>query len=122
MSLKIHNVLEKIFRRAERDCEEEKKVRNSRQSIGSANPTWHLQTTWMEPEAEKLIAESQAVNIIDQEQYPSSTDIQNRCSVLAFCPIKLLSLLTRIQNLITKFEGLELLAHETKTAWHYALA
>ncbi len=30
----------------------------------------------MEPEAEKLIAESQSVNIIDQEQYPSSADIQ----------------------------------------------
>jgi len=36
------------------------------------------QTTWMEPEVEKLIAESQSVNIIDQEQYPSSADIQAR--------------------------------------------
>ena len=32
----------------------------------------------MEPEAEKLIQESINVNYVDAEQYPSSTEIQNR--------------------------------------------
>ena len=32
----------------------------------------------MEPEVEKLIAESINVNYVDAEQYPSSTEIQNR--------------------------------------------
>ena len=32
----------------------------------------------MEPEAEKLITESINVNYVDAEQYPSSTEIQNR--------------------------------------------
>jgi glutamate decarboxylase len=36
-------------------------------------------TTWMEPEAEKLIMQSLAVNYVDMETTPSTTDIQNRC-------------------------------------------
>lgn len=60
-------------------------IRDMRQL--DANPRLNLAsfvTTWMEPEVEKLIAESQSVNIIDQEQYPSSADIQARCvSMLA---------------------------------------
>ncbi|KAL3161469.1 hypothetical protein ABBQ32_010351 [Trebouxia sp. C0010 RCD-2024] len=47
-----------------------------------ANPRLNLAsfvTTWMEPEAEKLIQESANVNYVDAEQYPSSTEIQNRC-------------------------------------------
>ena len=32
----------------------------------------------MEPEVEKLIVESINVNYVDSEQYPSSTEIQNR--------------------------------------------
>lgn len=36
-------------------------------------------TTWMEPEAEKLMLESMNVNYVDAEEYPSSTEIQNRC-------------------------------------------
>lgn len=36
-------------------------------------------TTWMEPEAEKLIQESLAVNYVDMETTPSTTTIQNRC-------------------------------------------
>ncbi|KAL4421163.1 hypothetical protein ABPG77_000798, partial [Micractinium sp. CCAP 211/92] len=41
-------------------------------------------TTWMEPEAEKLIAESLNVNYVDTDEYPSSTEIHNRCvSMLA---------------------------------------
>lgn len=38
----------------------------------------------MEPEVEKLIVESINVNYVDAEQYPSSTEIQNRC-VSAVC-------------------------------------
>lgn len=48
-----------------------------------ANPRLNLAsfcTTWMEPEAEKLIAESLNVNFVDMEIYPSSTEIANRCS------------------------------------------
>jgi len=47
-----------------------------------ANPRLNLAsfvTTWMEPEAEKLIAEAQSVNIIDSDQYASCADIQARC-------------------------------------------
>ncbi|KAJ9149761.1 Glutamate decarboxylase [Pleurostoma richardsiae] len=36
-------------------------------------------TTYMEEEAEKLMAESFAKNFIDYEEYPQSADIQNRC-------------------------------------------
>ncbi|KAI9889317.1 MAG: hypothetical protein M1814_005560 [Vezdaea aestivalis] len=41
-------------------------------------------TTYMEEEAEKLMAESLSKNFIDYEEYPVSADIQNRCvSMLA---------------------------------------
>ncbi|KAK9833735.1 hypothetical protein WJX74_004401 [Apatococcus lobatus] len=46
-----------------------------------SNPRLNLAsfvTTWMEPEAISLITESLNVNYVDMEQYPSSTDIQNR--------------------------------------------
>ncbi|QDU60588.1 Glutamate decarboxylase [Planctomycetes bacterium Pan216] len=36
-------------------------------------------TTWMEPEAEKLMMESLNKNYIDQDEYPQTTEIQNRC-------------------------------------------
>ncbi|PRW57374.1 Glutamate decarboxylase [Chlorella sorokiniana] len=36
-------------------------------------------TTWMEPQAEELIKESVNVNYVDTEEYPSSTEIHNRC-------------------------------------------
>ncbi|EFN55834.1 hypothetical protein CHLNCDRAFT_35292 [Chlorella variabilis] len=36
-------------------------------------------TTWMEPEAEKLIHDSLNVNYVDTDEYPSSTEIHNRC-------------------------------------------
>jgi glutamate decarboxylase len=36
-------------------------------------------TTWMEPEAEKLIAESLNKNYVDQDEYPRTTAIQERC-------------------------------------------
>jgi glutamate decarboxylase len=47
-----------------------------------SNPRLNLAsfvTTWMEPEAEKLIQDSLNVNFVDMEEYPSSTEIQNRC-------------------------------------------
>lgn len=51
------------------------------------NPALNLATfvtTWMEPEAEALIVESLNVNSIDQDEYPQTTEIQNRCvSILA---------------------------------------
>ena len=51
------------------------------------NPALNLATfvtTWMEPEAEALIAETLNVNSIDQDEYPQTTEIQNRCvSILA---------------------------------------
>ncbi|QUC21879.1 uncharacterized protein UV8b_06120 [Ustilaginoidea virens] len=36
-------------------------------------------TTYMEEEAEKLMADSLSKNFIDYEEYPQSADIQNRC-------------------------------------------
>jgi glutamate decarboxylase len=36
-------------------------------------------TTWMEPEADKLIMETLDKNYIDQDEYPVTTEIQNRC-------------------------------------------
>jgi len=51
------------------------------------NPALNLATfvtTWMEPEAKALIVESLNVNSIDQDEYPQTTEIQNRCvSILA---------------------------------------
>jgi glutamate decarboxylase len=36
-------------------------------------------TTWMEPEAEKLIAENNYRNFIDHAEYPISAEIEQRC-------------------------------------------
>lgn len=36
-------------------------------------------TTWMEPEANRLIMETLDKNYIDQDEYPVTTEIQNRC-------------------------------------------
>ncbi|MGH9127661.1 MAG: glutamate decarboxylase [Acidimicrobiales bacterium] len=36
-------------------------------------------TTWMEPEADRLMAESIGRNYIDADEYPQTTEIQNRC-------------------------------------------
>ena len=46
------------------------------------NPALNLAsfvTTWMEPEAEKLMVETLGKNYIDQDEYPQTTEIQNRC-------------------------------------------
>jgi glutamate decarboxylase len=46
------------------------------------NPVLNLAsfvTTWMEPEAEKLLVETANKNFINQEEYPQTTEIQNRC-------------------------------------------
>ena len=36
-------------------------------------------STWMEPQAEKLMAESFAKNMIDKDEYPQTAEIENRC-------------------------------------------
>ncbi len=46
------------------------------------NPALNLATfvtTWMEPEAERLMSETLHKNYIDQDEYPLTTDMQNRC-------------------------------------------
>lgn len=41
-------------------------------------------TTWMEPEAEKLMMETMSKNVVDNNIYPQTQEIQNRCvSMLA---------------------------------------
>jgi glutamate decarboxylase len=47
-----------------------------------ANPSLNLAsfvTTWMEPEAERLIIETLNKNYVNQEEYPQTTEIQGRC-------------------------------------------
>ncbi|MCB1072887.1 MAG: glutamate decarboxylase [Chlamydiia bacterium] len=47
-----------------------------------ANPSLNLAsfvTTWMEPEAEKLITENLHKNFIDHDEYPQTEVIHNRC-------------------------------------------
>ncbi|KAK7291326.1 hypothetical protein RIF29_06374 [Crotalaria pallida] len=36
-------------------------------------------TTWMEPECDKLIMDSLNKNYVDMDEYPVTTDLQNRC-------------------------------------------
>jgi glutamate decarboxylase len=36
-------------------------------------------TTWMEPQAEKLMAECFAKNMIDKDEYPQTAEIEHRC-------------------------------------------
>jgi glutamate decarboxylase len=36
-------------------------------------------TTWMEPEAEKLMAECAAKNMIDKDEYPQTAELEHRC-------------------------------------------
>ena len=36
-------------------------------------------TTWMEPQAEKLMAECFSKNMIDKDEYPQTAEIENRC-------------------------------------------
>src|SRR3954467_10706294 len=36
-------------------------------------------TTWMEREAEQLMAESSAKNMIDKDEYPQTAEIEGRC-------------------------------------------
>ena len=46
------------------------------------NPRLNLASfvsTWMEPEAKRLMAESINKNYVDQDEYPQTTEIQNRC-------------------------------------------
>src|SRR6202790_1628996 len=36
-------------------------------------------TTWMEPQAEQLMAETFDKNMIDKDEYPATTAIESRC-------------------------------------------
>src|SRR5690242_20817434 len=36
-------------------------------------------TTWMEPEAEQLMAECAAKNMIDKDEYPQTAELEHRC-------------------------------------------
>src|SRR6202050_5853074 len=36
-------------------------------------------TTWMEPEAEKLMAECASKNMIDKDEYPQTAELEKRC-------------------------------------------
>ena len=36
-------------------------------------------TTWMEPEAEELMAECSAKNMIDKDEYPQTAELEHRC-------------------------------------------
>jgi glutamate decarboxylase len=36
-------------------------------------------STWMEPQAEKLMAECFSKNMIDKDEYPQTAEIENRC-------------------------------------------
>ncbi|XP_022146468.1 glutamate decarboxylase 4-like, partial [Momordica charantia] len=36
-------------------------------------------TTWMEPECDKLIMDSVNKNYVDMDEYPVTTELQNRC-------------------------------------------
>ncbi|GAB0137270.1 hypothetical protein EsDP_00005543 [Epichloe bromicola] len=50
--------------------------------IRDANPRFNLATfasTWMEPEATRLINESLAKNLVDPRAYPATTQIEQRC-------------------------------------------
>ena len=38
-------------------------------------------TTWMDPEAKALIAETQDVNMVDTSQYPQCTEMEQRCAL-----------------------------------------
>jgi glutamate decarboxylase len=39
-------------------------------------------TTWMEPQAERLIAECMQKNMIDKDEYPQTAELERRCVVL----------------------------------------
>src|SRR3954470_13172613 len=36
-------------------------------------------TTWMEPQAERLMTESLPKNMIDKDEYPQTAELENRC-------------------------------------------
>ena len=36
-------------------------------------------TTWMEPQAQTLMGEAVAKNMIDKDEYPQTAEIENRC-------------------------------------------
>ena len=46
---------------------------------GEPSPSICLLPCRMEPEVNELIMDSLNINYIDESEYPSTTDIQNRC-------------------------------------------
>jgi glutamate/tyrosine decarboxylase-like PLP-dependent enzyme len=46
---------------------------NSRQNLAT------FVTTWMEPQAEKLMAETFDKNMVDRDEYPQTAEIERRC-------------------------------------------
>ena len=36
-------------------------------------------TTWMEPQAQKLMAETLDKNMVDRDEYPQTAEIERRC-------------------------------------------
>jgi hypothetical protein len=46
---------------------------------GEPSPSISLLPCRMEPEVNELIMDSLNINYIDESEYPSTTDIQNRC-------------------------------------------
>ena len=46
---------------------------------GEPSPKISLLPCRMEPEVNELIMDSLNINYIDESEYPSTTDIQNRC-------------------------------------------
>src|SRR5580700_8828242 len=39
-------------------------------------------TTWMEPEAERLMAECASKNMIDKDEYPQTAELEKRCCAM----------------------------------------
>ena len=48
-------------------------------------------TTWMEPEAEEIIAATQAINMVDVSQYPQCAEMEQRYAPMHCIPQKLAS-------------------------------
>ncbi len=44
-------------------------------------------TTWMEPQAEKLMAESFDKNMIDKDEYPQTAELEMRCVHMLVAPV-----------------------------------
>ena len=45
-------------------------------------------TTWMEPEAEQLMAECSSKNMIDKDEYPQTAELEHRCVNIIGSPVE----------------------------------